>query len=76
MIHESFLSSCLIKCCLVLQVKETWAVAARMQDIPGPLIAAALIPGIIIAILFWFDHGVSAKLGMPAVGKQAGTASE
>jgi len=52
---------------LLWQVTDTWHVAKRMGDVPGPLIAAALIPGIIIAILFWFDHGVSIKLGMPKV---------
>eukprot|EP00967_Tisochrysis_lutea_P051681 scaffold63903_cov17-Tisochrysis_lutea.AAC.1 len=47
------------------QVTDTWHVAKKMGDVPGPLIATALIPAIIIAILFWFDHGVSIKLGMP-----------
>ncbi|KAF5831758.1 hypothetical protein DUNSADRAFT_12628 [Dunaliella salina] len=53
---------------LLWQVTDTWHVTKRMAELPGPLIAAALIPAVIIATLFWFDHGVSIKLGMPKVG--------
>ncbi len=40
--------------CLLTQVRDSWTVAARMGDVPGTYIAAALIPALIIAILFFF----------------------
>lgn len=40
----------------------TWSVASSMADVPGSYIAGALIPGAIIAILFFFDHNVSSQL--------------
>lgn len=33
----------------------------------GPYIAAAIVPGIITSVLFWFDHGVSSKMGQQKV---------
>jgi hypothetical protein len=33
-----------------------------MADVPGKFIAAALLPALIISILFYFDHSVSAQL--------------
>jgi hypothetical protein len=45
-----------------LQVKDTWSVAGRMGEVPGPYIAAALVPAVIIAVLFYFDHNVSSQM--------------
>lgn len=47
--------------CECLQVKETWYVTQHMAQVPGTLIAAALIPATIIAILFFFDHSGKCK---------------
>jgi hypothetical protein len=33
-----------------------------MWLVPGPYIAAALLPALVIAVLFWFDHGVSSQM--------------
>jgi hypothetical protein len=44
------------------QVNNTWSVVARMGSVPGPYIGAAVLPALIIAILFYFDHNVSAQL--------------
>jgi boron transporter len=44
------------------EMSNTWSVAAKMGDVPGEYIAGALIPGLIIAILFYFDHNVSSQL--------------
>ena len=43
-------------------VTSTWSVAGEMSKLPGKYIAAALIPGLIIAVLFYFDHNVSSQL--------------
>ncbi|KAF8069590.1 BOR1 [Scenedesmus sp. PABB004] len=39
-----------------------FAVARRMREVPGPMVAAALLPAAVIAALFFFDHNVSAQL--------------
>ncbi|KAG2432811.1 hypothetical protein HXX76_008545 [Chlamydomonas incerta] len=39
-----------------------WRVAARMGEVPGPYIAAALLPAFVIAVLFYFDHSVSSLM--------------
>ena len=39
--------------------------AAGMQDlgrVPGPFIAAALLPALVITLLFFFDHSVSSQM--------------
>ena len=36
--------------------------AQEMSQVPGTYIAAALIPALIIAVLFYFDHTVSAQM--------------
>lgn len=36
--------------------------AQKMSRVPGPYIAGALIPAILIVILFYFDHTVSAQM--------------
>lgn len=46
----------------VWDVTGTWGVAARLGDVPGRHVASALLPGAIIAVLFFFDHNVSAQL--------------
>ena len=38
----------------------------RMGEVPGTYIAGALIPALIIAILFYFDHTVSAQMAQLA----------
>ncbi len=40
----------------------SWTVTTQMMDVPSKYIAAALVPGIIIAVLFYFDHNVSSQL--------------
>jgi hypothetical protein len=45
------------------QMESTsWTVSTQMRKIPGKYIAAALVPGLIIAVLFYFDHNVSSQL--------------
>ena len=41
-------------------------VMQRMGEVPGTYIAGALIPALIIAILFYFDHTVSAQMAQLA----------
>jgi membrane protein DedA with SNARE-associated domain len=38
------------------QVVSNWSVAGRLQEVPGSYIAAALLPALIITVLFYFDH--------------------
>ncbi|KAG7667620.1 hypothetical protein Ndes2437B_g07632 [Nannochloris sp. 'desiccata'] len=40
----------------------SWTVSTQMLEVPGKYIAAALIPGLIMAVLFYFDHNVSGQL--------------
>lgn len=47
---------------LTWQVHTSWHVASRMSLVGGKYIAAALVPALIIAILFFFDHNVSSQL--------------
>jgi len=44
------------------QVRDTWTVAGRLGDVPGSFIAAALLPALIITVLFYFDHNVSSQM--------------
>lgn len=46
----------------MLQVRDTWAVAGRLGEVPGSYIGAALVPAIIITVLFYFDHNVSSQM--------------
>ncbi|EIE20406.1 hypothetical protein COCSUDRAFT_37744 [Coccomyxa subellipsoidea C-169] len=39
-----------------------WSVARDLGKVPGAYIAAALLPAAVIALLFFFDHSVSAQL--------------
>eukprot|EP00898_Chlorokybus_atmophyticus_P003913 jgi/Chlat1/4522/Chrsp29S00334 len=39
-----------------------WSTAKDLGKVPGAYVAAALIPALIISILFYFDHSVSAQL--------------
>lgn len=42
---------------------ETWPpVLQRMGEVPGTYIAGALVPALIITVLFYFDHSVSSQL--------------
>lgn len=43
-------------------MRDTWAVADRLGDVPGSFIAAALLPALIITVLFYFDHNVSSQM--------------
>ncbi|KAI9027809.1 HCO3 transporter family-domain-containing protein [Hyaloraphidium curvatum] len=54
-----------------VQAPDAWAPGAlagitstvpAMASVPGPYIAAALLPAAIVAMLFYFDHSVSAQL--------------
>lgn len=36
--------------------------SACMLQVPAPYVFVALIPAIIITLLFWFDHGVSSLM--------------
>lgn len=57
-------------CPVCLQVRDTWAVAGRLGDVPGSYIGAALVPAIIITVLFYFDHNVSSQMAQqPEVGQ-------
>jgi len=40
----------------------SWTVTTQMREVPSEYIAGALIPGLIIAVLFYFDHNVSSQL--------------
>jgi boron transporter len=42
--------------------------APGMAALPGWAVAAALVPGLVVAVLFWFDHTVSARLAHDAGG--------
>jgi hypothetical protein len=42
-----------LRCC---QVVSNWSVAWRLHEVPGSYIAAALLPALIITVLFYFDH--------------------
>eukprot|EP00891_Asterochloris_glomerata_P004773 jgi/Astpho2/4773/fgenesh1_pm.00067_%23_74_t len=46
--------------------KTNWTVAGRMSAVPGAYIAGALIPALIITVLFYFDHSVSSQLAQTA----------
>jgi len=41
---------------------DSWNVASTMGDVPGRYVGAAVIPAIIITVLFFFDHNVSSQL--------------
>jgi boron transporter len=43
-------------------VTSNWTVATQMNQIPGSLIAGAMIPALIMCILFYFDHNVSSQM--------------
>ncbi|KAK9807489.1 hypothetical protein WJX72_000529 [[Myrmecia] bisecta] len=47
-------------------VKMSWTVAKDMGSVPGTYVAAALIPALIITVLFYFDHSVSSQLAQQA----------
>lgn len=42
-----------------MQVVSSWSVAGRLHEVPGTYIAAALLPALIITVLFYFDHSES-----------------
>eukprot|EP01025_Chloroclados_australasicus_P023921 TRINITY_DN240_c1_g1_i6.p1 TRINITY_DN240_c1_g1~~TRINITY_DN240_c1_g1_i6.p1 ORF type:complete len:511 (-),score=42.37 TRINITY_DN240_c1_g1_i6:800-2332(-) len=42
--------------------RDTWKVIRDLADVEGSYIAAAMIPAIIITLLFYFDHNVSSQL--------------
>ena len=41
---------------------RNWGVARRLLDVEGVHIAYAMVPALILALLFYFDHSVSAQL--------------
>uniref|UniRef100_A0A383W2A2 Bicarbonate transporter-like transmembrane domain-containing protein n=1 Tax=Tetradesmus obliquus TaxID=3088 RepID=A0A383W2A2_TETOB len=44
------------------EVVSSWSVAGRLHEVPGTYIAAALLPALIITVLFYFDHNVSSQM--------------
>lgn len=44
------------------EVVHNWSVAQHMAEVPGTYIAAALVPGLIVTVLFYFDHNVSSQM--------------
>lgn len=46
--------------------KTNWTVARDMGQVPGVYIAGALVPALVITILFYFDHSVSSQLAQTA----------
>eukprot|EP00798_Chlamydomonas_sp_ICE-L_P031730 gene31730-6930_t len=53
------------------EVKDSWSVTTRMRDVPADYVFMAIVPAIIITILFWFDHGVSSLLAQEGKFKLA-----
>ncbi|GFR51267.1 hypothetical protein Agub_g13575, partial [Astrephomene gubernaculifera] len=41
---------------------SSWSVASRMGEVPGGYVAAALLPALVIAVLFYFDHSISSRM--------------
>ena len=41
---------------------RTWKSARDLGEVDGWLIAASIVPGAIIAVLYYFDHNISSKL--------------
>ena len=37
-------------------VTGTWSTAGKLGDVPGAQIAVAIVPALIITVLFYFDH--------------------
>lgn len=44
------------------EATTNWGVAGRLLDVSGVQIAYAMVPALILALLFYFDHSVSAQL--------------
>ena len=44
------------------QVTESWKVTSAMGDVPGKFVGGAVVPAIVITVLFFFDHNVSSQL--------------
>ena len=44
------------------KVTGTWKTTSHLFDVPGAQIGVAIVPAIIITVLFFFDHNVSAQL--------------
>jgi hypothetical protein len=54
---------------------DSWSVASSMGDVPGRYVGAAVIPAIIITVLFFFDHNVSSQLAQqPEFNLEKGSA--
>ena len=45
-----------------VSVTDTWKTTASLFDVPGAQIGIAIVPALIITVLFFFDHNVSAQL--------------
>ena len=41
---------------------DTWKTTKHLGDVPAGQVAVALVPALIITVLFFFDHNVSAQL--------------
>lgn len=44
------------------EVTDSWKTVGQLGDVPGAQVAVALIPALIITVLFFFDHNVSSQL--------------
>ena len=44
------------------EVTDTWKTTKHLGDVPAGQVGVALIPALIITVLFFFDHNVSAQL--------------
>jgi boron transporter len=42
--------------------RGNWDAAVRLRDLTGGQAASAIVPALIISLLFYFDHNVSAQL--------------
>ena len=49
-----------------------WATASRMRAVPPRAVAAALLPAAVVAVLFFFDHGISALMARDVLRDRGG----
>lgn len=53
------------------EMPPTWGVAGRMGEVPPVFVGAALVPALVIAVLFFFDHNVGAPPSPPPAPSRA-----
>ena len=49
-----------------------WSILSKLGEVPGKHWASALVPAIIIVVLFYFDHNVSAQLASSGDMRRSG----